>query len=371
MTYGHQTFCSILTGISVFDSAGSLEERKSKYNDGIFHLPEFLFAGYTRTRWEGGCCDRRARRHWQRQAKITAQLLLHGIEKVIVVARSEDKFNIARKEWICRDGITLSDDSVQVEFVQADLGDVESVRTACEHIKAKTDLIHILICNAGLGVPYECQRSPQNIDHVFAANCVGHQVLTTVLLPLLKNAASIAPNGARVVVTTSSLHLICRRLDCDLLTSPTRIKWPALYDGMWRYGRSKLGNILFAKELSRRLLEDQDPPSKQIYVNSYFPGNIVTAQWLAWSSYFGAWIGLLMRMIGSRLGQTAEDGAATAIYLAASAEVKDMNFRGEYFIPIATSSDPSPMGKDMYLGQQLWEWIDTHVTKILGPNWKN
>lgn len=204
-------------------------------------------------------------------------------------------------------------------------------------------------------MPYEYKLSPQGIDWIFAANCVGHQVLVTLLLPLLKKATSTAPDGVRVVVTSSGLHSVCRELDLDLLTSPSRVKWPPVLDSVWRYGRSKLGNILFAKELSRRLLqEDRDPASKHIYVNSFFPGNIVTDQWRSWSTHFGSVVGSFVRMLGSLFGQSAQDGAATALYLAASGEVREQNSRGRYFIPIAEPCDPSPLGTDMELGRNLW-----------------
>lgn len=207
---------------------------------------------------------------------------------------------------------------------------------------------------SGLGVPYEYKRSPQGIDRVFATNCVGHQVLVTLLLPLLKKAVPTAPRGVRVVVTSSSLHSVCRQLDLDLLTSPSPVKWPPVLDGVWRYGRSKLGNILFAKELSRLLQEDRDPASEHIYVNSFFPGNIVTNQWRSWDTYFGPLIGSLMRTLGSYCRQSAEDGAATALYLAASDEVREQSSRGRYFIPIAEPCDPSPLGTDMELARNLW-----------------
>jgi NAD(P)-dependent dehydrogenase (short-subunit alcohol dehydrogenase family) len=207
----------------------------------------------------------------------------------------------------------------------------------------------------GLGVPYEYKLSPQGIDWIFATNCVGHQVLVTLLLPLLKNAVPTAPHGVRVVVTSSGLHSVCRRLDLDLLTLPSRVKWPPVLDSVWRYGRSKLGNILFAKELSRRLLqEDRDTVSKHIYVNSFFPGNIVTGQWRAWNIHFGPFFGSLMRKLGSYCGQSPEDGAATALYLAASDKVRQENSRGRYFIPIAEPCDPSPLATDMELGRNLW-----------------
>ena len=140
----------------------------------------------------------------------------------------------------------------------------------------------------------------------------------------------------------------------DLLFSPSRVKWPTMYDGVWRYGRSKLGNILFAKELSRRLREDQDPASKQIYVNSFFPGNIVTDQWLGWEYYFGRFLGWLIRTAGSWLGQSLEDGAATGLYLATSREVQEQDHRGQYFIPIATQCEPSAISGDMKLARDLW-----------------
>lgn len=81
--------------------------------------------------------------------EITAQLLLNGIEKAIVVSRSPDKFQTAREEWKARDGISLGEHDARVDFVQCDLADIANVHAAAEQIKQKTDRIHILICNAG------------------------------------------------------------------------------------------------------------------------------------------------------------------------------------------------------------------------------
>ncbi|KAJ6048020.1 uncharacterized protein N7446_011061 [Penicillium canescens] len=316
---------------------------------------------------------------YQDRLEITAQLLLHGIKQVIIVARSEDKFNTAREDWSHRDGIICGEQDVRVQFVPCDLGDITDVRAAAEKIKKKTDRVRNYKILGyfddeypiqGLGVPYEYKLSPQGIDRVFATNCVGHQVLVTLLLPLLKAAVITANNGVRIVVTSSSLHSVCQGVDIDLLSSPSRVKWPALFDGVWRYGRSKLANILFSKELSRRLLQDSDPASKRIYVNSFFPGNIVTDQWASWDSYFGALIGSLIRVAGSFFGQTLEQGAATAIYLAASDDVSKNDFRGRYFIPVAMPCDPSPIGKNTTLGRDLWDWIDGQMTETLGLNWR-
>lgn len=239
-------------------------------------------------------------------------------------------------------------------------------------------------------------RSEQEVDTTFAANCVGHQLLVTVLLPLIKQTIAKAPpsadTDARIVVTSSSMHMICRQLDLDLLTSPTRPK-VRVVDGVWRYGRSKLGNILFAKELTRRLDEDGDPVNRRIYVNCFFPGNIVTDQWDTWNEYVGRWIGALLRAFFSLFGQSRLEGAATALYLAASREVRKKDQRGLYFIPIARPDSTTRIACDPGLARNVWvslaglccsylfgfivdarcvqDWIDAKIAESLGSYWQD
>lgn len=67
---------------------------------------------------------------------------------MIIIARSEDKYTAACKEWGHRKGILLENDT-RVEFVKCDLGDIQDVKAAVEKIKQITDRIHILVCNAG------------------------------------------------------------------------------------------------------------------------------------------------------------------------------------------------------------------------------
>ena len=212
-------------------------------------------------------------------------------------------------------------------------------------------------------------RSAQNIDSTFAANCVGHQILVTVLLPLLKETIAKTPPGdgdGRIVVTSSSMHAFCRRLDLDLLTTPTGPKFRAI-DGIWRYGRSKLGNILFTKELTRRLAEEGDPVNKWIYVNCFFPGNIVTDQWASWNDYIGSFFGAIVRAFFSLVGQSREDGAATALYLAASPEVRKENQRGQYFIPIAKPYPSTKISCDPGLARNVW--VSAYISYSACVSW--
>ncbi|KAJ5896587.1 uncharacterized protein N7473_005986 [Penicillium subrubescens] len=302
--------------------------------------------------------------------EITAQLLLHGIEKVIVVARDENKFKTAYDEWRVRKGIELTQDDSRVTFVKCDLGDIEDVYAAAKKIKEQTEYIHILICNAGLGIQPITPLNNHGIDPIFTTNCIGHQILTTLLLPLLKKTTSTTPHGTRIVISSSSLHQLCLTLSLPALTHPTK-KWPAIHDSVWRYARSKLANILFAKELTRRLQEDDDPGAKKVYVNSFSPGNVVTQQWQGWSEHLGRVVGVVIRGLGRWLGQSVEEGAATAVYLATSPEVSERGIRGGYFVPIAKGEEPTRLARDGDLAREVWDWIDDRVAQMLGENWQS
>jgi NAD(P)-dependent dehydrogenase (short-subunit alcohol dehydrogenase family) len=207
-------------------------------------------------------------------------------------------------------------------------------------------------------VSRQYKRSAQNVEWIFATNCLGHQILVTLLLPLLKETVRQTTSDARIVVTSSSMHQMCRNLDLDLLAAPTSPK-PALYRGVWLYGRSKLGDILFTKELSRRLLQGEDMASRRIYVNTFFPGNIVTEQWNTWEESFGKLVGRILRAVFSVIGQGVQDGAATAVYLAASKDIPQKDVRGQYFVPVAKPNPASSIANDMKLAADLWVSVST------------
>jgi NAD(P)-dependent dehydrogenase (short-subunit alcohol dehydrogenase family) len=113
--------------------------------------------------------------------------LLHGIKQVIVVARSEDKFNTAREDWSHRDGIICGERNVRVQFVPCDLGDITDVRAAAEKIKKKTNRVHILLCNAGrfatTGSWAISMTSIQSKDLEFHTNTNFHHRVSTESLP--------------------------------------------------------------------------------------------------------------------------------------------------------------------------------------------
>jgi hypothetical protein len=89
-----------------------------------------------------------------------------------------------------------------------------------------------------------------------------------------------------------------------------------------------------------------------------------------WKDLFGTLGGWAMKGLFQIVGQSPTQGAATAIYLAASPEAKSRRKKGKYFIPIATEDGTSKIAEYKDLARNLWYWCDDKVTKALGKGWE-
>lgn len=297
--------------------------------------------------------------------EIVAQLLLHGISKAYIVARSQEKYVAARKAWAQRGGITERDVDSRTVFVKCNLADVQEVKAVADGLVEELDRLDILFNHAGMSPVAEYSLSAQGIETIFATNHVGHFALTRILLPLLEETANVHGN-ARIVVTTSSFHLACQEIDFASVTSTTRTKSPTAVDSCYRYARSKLANVLFTKELTR-ILDRRGVDD--VYVNCFFPGNIPTEGMDAWKQLLGSLAGSLVKGVFQLVGQSEQDAAATALFLAASEVIARDKIRGRYFIPIAIEDEPSAVAGDEDLAENLWVWTERKVAEALGQGW--
>lgn len=159
----------------------------------------------------------------------------------------------------------------------------------------------------------------------------------------------------------------CQELKLNLAMSPTRIKIPDALDSCRRYARSKLGTVLFTRELARQL---DKKGAADLYANCFFPGNIPTKAMDTWKDLFDTIGGSAMNGLFQVVGQSLTRGVATAIYLAASPEVEKKGEKGKYFIPIATEDKTSKIEEDRDLARNLWYWCDDKVTKTLRREWE-
>src|SRR6516225_7223415 len=145
--------------------------------------------------------------------------------------------------------------------------------------------------------PWLCPGvTPEGLELTFALNHMAYFVLTEALRETL-----IASAPARIISTSSAAHQGAS-LDFDDLQSVSS------YRGFRVYGRSKLANILFARELARRLA------GTGVTANCLHPGFAATRI----GASAGGWASLAIPLVQALRAEPAEKGAEIIVYLASS-----------------------------------------------------
>jgi NAD(P)-dependent dehydrogenase (short-subunit alcohol dehydrogenase family) len=166
--------------------------------------------------------------------QVARQLALTGAN-LVLVARNEEK--CAR---VINEIAPLCTESKPV-FVRAEMGDLESVRSACAAIQQQCTHIDVLIHNAGALLNTR-QVSPQGIEQTIASHVVGPFLMTTLLLPLM--------NGGRVV-TVSSGGMYSSGLPA--FDKGETLEMPAhKYGGSKQYAIAKRAQVTLTKMWSKR-----------------------------------------------------------------------------------------------------------------------
>jgi len=214
----------------------------------------------------------------------------------------------------------------------ADLSSMAETRKVGAAIAASEPRIDVLINNAG-ALFSERRVTPEGLELTFELNHMAYFVLTEALRDNL-----VASTPSRVVSTSSSAHQGAS-LDFDDLQSAKG------YGGLKVYGRSKLANILFTRELARRLA------GTGVTANCLHPGAVATR----FGSSSGGFAGLVIPFL-RLFFISPEKGADTIVYLASSPEVAKTT--GEYFIN-RKIAEPSAAGRDDAAAKRLWEASET------------
>jgi NAD(P)-dependent dehydrogenase (short-subunit alcohol dehydrogenase family) len=135
-------------------------------------------------------------------------------------------------------------------MMRADFTLMAEVKGVADRVGSSTGRLDVLVNNAG-GVRDRQYITAEGTEATFAANHLAPFLLTRELMPLLKaSAASRAPGMTRVIGVSSSAHHMIDALDWGDLQSLGSFQ-PA-----FAYGRAKLANILFTRELARRAEPD-------------------------------------------------------------------------------------------------------------------
>lgn len=217
----------------------------------------------------------------------------------------------------------------RIELLLGDMSKMAEVRAIADQFRARHDRLDVLVNNAG-AVFNDYQLSADGIEMTFALNHMAYFVLTTRLLDLLQKTP-----GARVVSTSSGAHMMGK---IDLATVAKRNGKA----GFSAYGDSKLANILFTRELARRLA-----PSGGT-ANCIHPGYVRTGFGLNNTGLFVP----MAKLMAKLFARTPEKGAETIVWLATSPEAAQYN--GEYFYDMKVSRI-TKRAQDEALAKGLWE----------------
>jgi NAD(P)-dependent dehydrogenase (short-subunit alcohol dehydrogenase family) len=242
---------------------------------------------------------------------------------VIIIGRNREKCEATVN------AIQAGTGNQSIEYLLADLSSQAQIRELAKKFYEKHDHLDVLVNNAG-GFFLSRKLSVDGIEMTFALNHLAYFLLTNLLIDALK-----AGTCARVINVSSGSHLH-KHLDFDDL------QLKRFYNPIQAYGRSKLANILFTYELSRRM------EGTQITANALTPGMVATDIW----KKVNRWLTPLLYPVIRRIGQPPHEGAQTSIYLATSPELNGVT--GNYYVdrkPIKSA----PITYDVAIAQRLWQ----------------
>ncbi len=251
--------------------------------------------------------------------KVMALEIAKKGARVVMVCRSKELGQAAQKDIIAQSN------NQSVELMLADLSLMSEVRSLADEFKQNHEKLHVLINNAALW-PTKRIMTSEGLETQFAINHLSHFLLTNLLLDIIKSSAP-----ARIINVSSGLHKRAK-IDFDNLQAEKS------YKHMRVYGQTKLENVLFTKELVRRL------DGTGVTVNSFTPGMT--------STNLGRYMSGGAKWFMRHMARSPEKGASTGVYLATSPEVEGIT--GKYFGD-SKEMKYNKIGDDVGIAKRLWK----------------
>ncbi len=255
--------------------------------------------------------------------KLGANVVIHGRDSASVGAVCRSTLRVAR--------------GGHVTGAVADFGSLKSVRRMAEDVAAQHPRLDVLLNNAGAGA-LKRRTSADGFEWLFAVNHLAPFLLTKLLLPTLTKSAP-----ARIVTVASMAY---RRavLDFDDLQWERR-----KYQSLQAYSASKLANILFTLELSRRL------NGTRVTANCLHPGVVATNIF----SSLGT-LGKLFTVLARPLLMSPAAGAKTSVHLASAPELETVSGR---FFERSREVPLDRIAQDPAAARRLWEISEQLVAR--------
>jgi NAD(P)-dependent dehydrogenase (short-subunit alcohol dehydrogenase family) len=252
---------------------------------------------------------------------VAARRLAEQGARIVIVARDRQ-----RADETLRD-LRKANPAAEHTAHFADLSRLTDMKRVAAEIAAAEPKIDVLMNNAGV-IMSRNERTEDGLEVMFATNHVSYFVITNLLLERLRAAGG----GARIVSTASAAHERAR-LDFEHLQDQK---------GSSGYGTTKLCNILFTRELARRIA------GSGVTANCLHPGFVATRFGNNTRGPIHAGLAVAKRLFAL----SPEEGAKTMVYLASSPEVAVRS--GGYYVNCSPAS-PSVEARSDEDAKRLWE----------------
>ncbi|WP_101757950.1 SDR family oxidoreductase [Oceanicoccus sp. KOV_DT_Chl] len=260
----------------------------------------------------------------------TARVLALRGANVILACRNQEKAELARANIINKGQGAIRPE--QLDILLLDLNSLARVKDAANAFLSWDRPLHLLINNAGIMIPME-RRTEDGFEAHLGINHLGHFLFFNLIVDAL-----IAAKGARVVVVSSGAMAMA-----TLTPELEDLNWQQRkFSGMRSYGDSKLMNLLFAKELTKRF------STEGIVANAVHPGVVATE--LARDQSLGF---MLLGVLALPFAKNVKQGAATSVYVATAPDYAD---RGGLYFGNCSEWKPSyQLAQDENTASALWQ----------------
>ena len=281
---------------------------------------------------------------WTNNKTILITGATNGIGKAAAINFAESAKSIAftyRNEELAEDlknEMQKINPNLSINSFFCDFSVQDSIRECVDKIKNDLKAIDLLINNAGV-VNTEYSETIDGIENTFAVNHLGYFLFTNLLLDLVKKESE-----SRIINVSSAAHHFVKGMQWDDINYKDDFKM-----GLKAYGQSKLGNILFTKQLAKKLQKDG------VTVNAIHPGGVNTSL----GNQNNSLLGRVLKIILKPFFRSPLKGANTIIYLA---EIDGLSITGAYWVD-GRVAKTSHYSKNEAEAEKLWRLSEKLVNQ--------
>ena len=281
---------------------------------------------------------------WTNNKTILITGATNGIGKAAAINFAESAKSIAftyRNKELAEDlknEMQKINPNLSINSFFCDFSVQDSIRQCAHKIKNDLKAIDLLINNAGV-VNTEYSETIDGIENTFAVNHLGYFLFTNLLLDLVKKESE-----SRIINVSSAAHHFVKGMQWDDINYKDDFKM-----GLKAYGQSKLGNILFTKQLAKKLQKDG------VTVNAIHPGGVNTSL----GNQNNSLLGRVLKIILKPFFRSPLKGANTIIYLA---EIDGLSITGAYWVD-GRVAKTSHYSKNEAEAEKLWRLSEKLVNQ--------